>query len=116
MKNEESKIQQACVTWFDLQYQRYSTLFFAVPNGGKRNVITATIMKKEGVRRGVADLILLLPRNGYHGLLIEMKTKKGRQSEFQKAFQAATECQGYKYAVCRSEDEFKQVVNEYIKN
>ncbi|MDO5650141.1 MAG: VRR-NUC domain-containing protein, partial [Gallicola sp.] len=90
MNNRESKIQQACVKWFKWQYRQLEYLLFAVPNGGARSRVTGAILKAEGVLRGVSDLILLYPAQGYHALLIELKTEKGRQSDTQKAFQKAT--------------------------
>lgn len=111
-KNEESKIQQACVRWFRLQYPRL--VLFAIPNGGYRNAITGAILKAEGVLPGASDLILLHPSGEYHGLCIEMKTPQGRQQETQKEFQRRVEAVGYKYAICRNFDSFVQEVREYL--
>lgn len=72
-------------------------------------------MKAEGVTAGVADLILLYPCNGFHGLCIEMKTAKGRQQPTQKKWQEAVEAVGYKYAVCHSYDEFVNEINAYLR-
>ena len=118
MKHEESKIQQACVKWFRLQYPKH--VLFAIPNGGWRSYSEASIMRGEGVVPGVADLFLAQPViNKYgsmiHGLFIEMKTKKGRQSEAQKRFEIRVSGCGYKYAICRSVDEFMNVINEYLR-
>lgn len=111
----ESDIQIACVTWFRYQYSKFDTLLFAVPNGGPRNKVTASILKAEGVVAGVSDLILLVPRTQYHGLCIEMKTSKGTQQDTQIAFQKAVESQGYKYVLCRSVDDFRKEINNYLK-
>lgn len=56
---------------------------FAIPNGGKRDPITASRMKAEGVKPGVPDIMLPVMRslpttdiNGrirYNGLFIELK-------------------------------------------
>lgn len=70
-------------------------------------------MVAEGIVRGVADLLFLYPSQGYHGLCIEMKTAKGRQSDYQKQWQTAVESVGYKYVVCRSQDEFRQIIKDY---
>ena len=43
-----------------------------------------------------------------------MKTKTGRQSPEQKAWQAKVEQYGYKYAVCRSLDEFINTIENYL--
>jgi len=112
--NVESRLQSACVRWFRLQYPRYSLLLNSVPNGGARSAVTGAILKAEGCVRGVADLELNIARHGYHGLKIEMKTDKGRQSAEQKRWQREVEAQGYRYAVCRSFDEFRQLVNGYL--
>ena len=114
MKHEESKLQQACVKWFRLQYRQYERLLFAVPNGGQRNVIVAAKLKAEGVVAGVSDLLLFVPNRDYHALCIEMKSAKGRQTENQKAWQKEVEKQGYKYVVCRSLDEFINIINDYL--
>lgn len=114
MKNEESRIQQGCVRWFRYQYPQLTRLLLAVPNGGRRDKVTASILKAEGVVAGVADLILMVPASGYHALCIEMKTAKGRQSPEQKEWQSEVEAKGYKYAVCRNVDDFIDTVVNYI--
>lgn len=110
----EHKLQCGCIQWFISQYHRYEGLLFAVPNGGARDSVTGRKLKDEGVVAGVSDLILFVPRKGYHALCIEMKTEKGRQQETQKKWQAKVEKQGYKYVVCRSIDDFMEVVNGYL--
>ena len=112
MKHEESNIQIVCVNWFRLMYPNLR--LYAIPNGGNRNVITASIMKREGVMRGVADLFLMHASNGYHGLHIEIKTPKGKQSPEQKAFEYSALIEGYEYKIARSLDEFIAIVKNYL--
>ena len=129
-QHHESRLQESCVTWFRYQYLKLALLLFAVPNGGKRThrtivragrVITyspeAKQMKKEGVTAGVSDLILLKPSSGYASLCIEMKTtdKGSEQRESQKVWQQAAEQAGNKYVVCRTLEEFMDVVNSYLQ-
>lgn len=119
-KNNESKIQQSFIKWFSHQYPQYDKLLFAIPNGGKRSKITASILKSEGVKSGVADLFLSIPRNApldnwkKHGLYVETKTDIGEQSSEQIKFQKAVELQGYQYTICRSIDEFIKTINDYL--
>lgn len=115
MKTIESDIQIACVKWFRYQYPEYVGVFFAVPNGGKRNARTAEYLKLEGVLAGVSDLILLVARGEYHGLCIEMKAPKGVQQPTQKEFQKAVESQGYRYVICRSFQEFETEIKTYLQ-
>jgi len=112
VKNIESKIQQACVKWFRLQYP--NLLLIAIPNGGNRNHITGAILKAEGVMAGAPDLFLFYPSGGYSGLAIEMKTPKGKQTASQKEWQRLSEEFGYKYIVVRSFDQFRTEIIEYI--
>ena len=115
MKHPESELQQECVKWFRYAYPRYANLLFAIPNVGKRSKIEAAIMKGEGVRAGVADLFLMLPRGVYHGLFIEMKAGKGVQTDMQKEFEADAIKHGYAYEVCRDIDQFMYVIKCYIR-
>ena len=110
----ESQIQQACMQWWNSQYAQISTLLFAVPNGGNRNVIEAVKMKREGITPGVADLILLIPKHGFNSLCIEMKAKKGTQSLTQKAWQKQAEMYGNSYVICRSLEEFMVIIKNYL--
>ncbi len=114
MRNEESKLQQACIAWFRLQYPGLAKLLFAIPNGSRRDAITGAILKREGVISGVADLILLIPKKGYASLCIEMKYGKNGQSNNQKEWQQLAEAAGNKYIVCKSLDEFMRHVNQYL--
>ena len=119
MNQEEHNLQCACVKWFAYQHPELQGLLFAVPNGSYRNKATAGKLKAEGVVPGVADLILLVPKPMplpyHHALCIEMKTKTGRQSPEQKAWQSKMERFGYDYAVCRSLDEFINTIENYLK-
>lgn len=100
--------------WFRLQYPALGRLMFAVPNGHYRSKRTACILKGEGIVAGVADLILLVPNKKYASLCIEMKAGKGRQTELQAQFQRDAELFGNRYVICRSFDEFRDTVNEYL--
>lgn len=111
MRNkDESRLQQACVRWFDLQYPQRSKLLFAVPNGGSRNEIEAAKMKREGVRAGVSDLIFLTPSGT--PIFLEFKTIKGKQSENQKAWETLVKMFGYEYYIIRDFEEFERIINE----
>jgi hypothetical protein len=111
----ESKLQIQCVTWFKYQYPHLATLMFAVPNGGSRDKREAAIMKAEGITAGVSDLILNI-RGGLHTqLAIEMKDVKGRQSPEQKRYQRYAEAVGIKYIICRSFQDFKDEVTNYLE-
>ena len=49
-------------------------LLYHVPNGGSRNKAEASKLKRMGVRAGVPDLVLPVPRAGYALSLIHILT------------------------------------------
>jgi hypothetical protein len=51
----EHQVQKAIAQYLDLR----GICYFAIPNGGKSNVITATKLKAEGVKAGVPDLCIV---------------------------------------------------------
>jgi len=113
----ESALQRECVTWARYQYPVLKKLLFAIPNGGKRGKVEAGIMKGEGVVSGVADLFLSIPNSfGIHGMYIEMKAKKGRQSDSQKDFEVATLNEGYVYFTVNNFDDFRVIVTNYMES
>ena len=129
MRHQESSIQQSCYSFFcNVMHPELKLLLFAVPNGGGRRAVEAQIMKAEGVTAGVSDMLLLVPSSGYHGLCLEFKRqwyeddekgrlvlKKSYQRKEQKEWQEAVEAQGYRYVVIRSLQEFKDLVEDYLK-
>jgi len=98
-----------------MQYPKIGKLFFAVPNGGARGVVEASIMKGEGVTAGVSDCILLVGRKGFNSLCVEFKTGDGRQTALQKEWGELTEVNGNKYVICRSFDEFVKIITWYFE-
>ena len=114
MKSREAYLQSECVRWFRLQFPKTARLLFAVPNGGSRDAREAVNLKIQGVVAGVSDLILLLPRNGFGCLCIEMKTETGKQSELQLQWQKEVEKAGNKYVLCRSFDDFREEILNYL--
>lgn len=109
MRSEEHDIQCRCVSFCRRYFPHL--LIFAVPNGGRRDMITAARLKAEGVTAGVADLIVLDTRGGCH--FIEMKTKTGRLQQSQKDFQREVESRGFSYDICRSLEEFKETITNF---
>lgn len=111
----EDDLQMQCVRWFRLQYPQLARLLHHSPNGGKRNAREGARFKQMGTQAGFPDLILLVASQGYHALLLELKTRTGRQQDSQKEYQQLAEAQGYRYVVIRSLEAFMDEVNTYMK-
>jgi len=74
----EHEEQKAVILWSQLHAVRYPelALLFAIPNGARVRWGTANKLKAEGLKRGVPDLCLPVPRGTYHGLFLELKRLK----------------------------------------
>ena len=113
----EHQEQARLVKWVDeVALEQYPELawLFAVPNGGRRDAVTGAKLKAEGVKPGVPDLVLPVPRGGYHGLWIEMKTEDGRMTPEQKEWQGFLRAQGYRADMCRGSREAAQMLLGYL--
>lgn len=111
--------QAAVIAWVDCMDRAYPErglgLRFAVPNGAKRGPWEYTQKRAEGMRAGVPDLCFPVPRNGHHGLWIEMKRKKGGiLATEQREYIDALDALGHFACVCRGADEAKRVIAKYF--
>ncbi len=118
MKSLEHSEQVSLMQWWALQCRRFGIhepLLFAIPNGGQRNIITAKRMKDEGVRSGIPDLFLAVPRGNFHGLFIEMKKPRGGVvSDNQKVCMEMLSTNGYCVTVCHGFIEAKTAITAYL--
>lgn len=116
MKQLESQHQRALFEWIRTQEKRdkrYSKIF-AIPNGGKRDKMTAINLKREGVLSGVWDIFVPIPQGVFGGLFIEMKVGSNKLTDNQKRFKDGLET-SYKFEVCYSWIEAKEVIEDYLK-
>jgi hypothetical protein len=90
-------------------------LLFAVPNGGARHKVTAAKLKAEGVKAGVQDIVLPVPRGTFHGLFLEMKRRQGGAlSTEQKWWRDKLYAQGYQTCVCKGWESARDAIVEYL--
>lgn len=102
----------------------------AIPNGGHRGRAAAGKMKAEGVKRGVPDLFLPVPRDGrthnpasphdvhgrlYYGLYLETKTPAGRLTPEQRDFLTRAVGRGYACATYREPGEGVRRLLQYLR-
>lgn len=110
-------LKEAEIAYPDLRYA------FAIPNGaalaartsgGKRFSLQAMKLKAEGLKPGVPDLFIPIPRPPYHGLFIEMKFGRNKASEEQLDFLTGLKSLGYRTCICWSEVEAVNEVCSYL--
>ena len=116
MRHLESREQVTVIEWADRMSRRHPALrlLYHTPNGGSRNRIEASNLKRQGVKPGVPDLTLPVAVEPYHGLYIEMKSEKGRLSTYQKEWIAALRENGFRAEVCYSANDAINVLRDYL--
>lgn len=115
MGNEDLE-QIAVIEWSEWNTAKYPELkwLFHVPNGGSRNVIEASKLKRLGVKAGVSDLCLPYPKGIYHGLFIEMKYGKNKQQGSQKKFLSDMAYAGHYVVTCYSAEKAEDIIKQYL--
>jgi|Laugrespbdmm15dd_1035085.scaffolds.fasta_scaffold25847_3 hypothetical protein len=129
--DSESSQQKSLFAWAALNCGQYPALayMFAIPNGGLRDIRTASTLKAEGVRSGVPDIFLpfAAPKypseseTWYNGLFIEMKLEKYRNrknggcSDEQIDFIEWSTNAGYYCKVCYSWTEARDTLIAYLE-
>lgn len=115
-KRCEATEQERVINWATFYAKDFPELdlLYHVPNGGSRNQLEAANLKRQGVKAGVPDLVLPVPRQQFHGLYVEMKWGKNTTTEKQDWWLEQLRQQGYKTAVCWSAEEAMDVIANYI--
>jgi hypothetical protein len=116
----EHQIQCAVARFLDLALDGIpNCIWWAVPNGGtfasrvdrssgKRVSVAAVKAKREGLKPGVADIMVLW---GGRLICIELKTKTGRQSPEQKQWADDATMAGAAYYVARSVEQVEEFLS-----
>lgn len=117
--DREGNAQTLVVQEFDLAYPKFAGRLFHVANGGKRTRLERHLLVKQGVRKGVPDLVLPVPVSPHHGLYIEMKAEDpyaSPVSDAQDDWIAFLVSQGYFATVCRGSQEAMDIIRHYLKD
>lgn len=113
MKHPEQQLQKACVFWLEMQRRMGRLTYFHVPNGSYKSKKAAWIMKQQGLRAGVPDLVIGFP--GGNAIFVEMKAPKtGRISAVQKEMHEELTLMGFEVHVCNSLDQLMNAVSPHL--
>ncbi|MFZ9905903.1 MAG: VRR-NUC domain-containing protein [Steroidobacteraceae bacterium] len=105
----EHEEQREFVSWFRKTYQ--GTRIFAIPNGGARNIATASKLKVEGVSRGVPDLCVPA-----WNVWVEMKRQKGgRVDDAQLDWHCYLTEVGHSVLVCQGFEDAKEQITAWVR-
>ena len=107
----EDSIQVSCVSWFRIAYPELARLLHHSANEGKRTTrIVHTHAGTRVVCSGGARLKAMGMQPGFPDLFLT-----GRLEPSQREMLALLSEQGYATAVCRSLDDFQDVVDSYLQ-
>lgn len=113
----ESKEQERYFEWCKSMEQQYPELAFChcSLSGIKLTPGAAVKAKRQGNKGGVPDIFLPVPKQGYHGLFIELKRRKGGiVSPIQKMWKNALNDFGYLADVCYGSDDAIILTKKYM--
>ena len=113
----ESVEQQFFFEWAALEAWKHPELrlLYHIPNEGKRSARQGARMRAEGLRAGVPDICLPVPRGGYSALYIELKAGRNKPTPDQLAWLDALDKAGNKTAVCWGWQSASKAVVEYLE-
>lgn len=125
MKVTEHGEQVRVFQWADLQATWHPELLMlhAIPNGAKlpyrgkgkrRYSPEAMRLKAEGLKNGVPDMCMPIPRKDYHGLYIELKVGRNKPTDEQAWWLDQLTKMGYLALACWGADEAISVIKEYL--
>lgn len=114
----EHEHQVALFAWAEGATDRWPelALMFAIANGGKRGSGEAGKLKAEGVKRGVPDLCLPVPRSVWHGLYVELKRVGGKPDERQLEWRAQLRAQGYRSEIVEGWQAARDLIVRYLES
>lgn len=115
----EAVEQAALFAWAEIASGRTPELaeLFATMNGARVSMRTAVKMKAQGNKAGIEDVLLLVARGGWHGLLIELKRTDAVPSDTkpaQRAWHATHTRRGYRVEVCKGWEAARVVLLAYL--
>jgi len=113
----EDDLQTMIFDWARIKTYQYPELeyMYHVPNGGSRHAAEARKFKRMGVKSGVPDIVLPVPRGGYAGLYVELKVGNNKPTENQRRYLEFLESQGYCTQVHYSFDTATAAIEYYLE-
>ncbi len=112
---KEYQLQNSIVKYIDLKYK--DVLYTCTMGGvylGKSSYGQKRLLKTN-YKKGVPDLLIFEPNKDYKGLMIEIKTLKGRATKYQKEWISSLKERGYYSIIGYGFDEIKNIIDEYLR-
>ena len=114
LKDEEIE-QIKALDWIRHHHPELGKSAIHIANERSTSALYGFVLKRMGVRKGAPDLLWLKTMGKYHGLLIEVKTKVGKLSPWQKEFLEEANNDGYYADVAYGAQEVIDLFCEYFE-
>lgn len=103
------------VNWFHEEFPELADDFHHFANERRCSIQQGRLLKRMGVKKGVADFFLAYPIDGYIGLWIELKVGNNKPTKEQMHFLARKSSRGYACMVSNGEEATKEFILNYLK-
>ena len=112
----EQILQINLINWFRFKFPDLADDLHHFANERKCSFDEGRKLKRMGVTKGVSDLFLALPLNGFHGLWIELKTEKGKLKHEQMEFIERKNQRGYVAIAVWGLETAQKIIIDYLRD
>ncbi len=116
MLRPEEIIHINVVNWFNETYPELQKDLHHFANERKCSIQQGRLLKRMGVKKGVADFFLAIPIDGYAGFWLELKSGKNKVTPEQEAFLRRKTDRGYQCATCWGFEAARELILTYLRN
>lgn len=112
----ELQEQKSLFKWAALHQCQYPGLewLYSIPNAGKRTAWERGMLLDSGLKSGIPDICLPIPRGGFGALYIELKFGKNKPTDNQQRWLTGLQNVGNLTVVCHFWHEAADVIIKYL--
>ena len=114
MIKPEQACQVSAIAWLRHYNKEAELSTYHFANERKCTIQQGRLLKRMGVKPGVSDLFISIPKHNKHGLWIEIKIDNNYPSKEQKDFLEREFKNGAACAVCWGLDAIKSIIIKYL--
>lgn len=108
-RKEEASLQVQVMNVLDRTLPK-DAFAFHCPNGGSRNIIEATNLKRQGLKAGVPDIIIIWAGRVFG---LELKSKSGKVLDSQRTVFPLLRAAGMRVEIARSYNEAIDLIKQF---
>lgn len=119
MKLED--LEQIAIIDYFSHMKNISSYIIHIRNEAKRTAAENKRAKRMGLKKGVSDLFIAIPKNGYAGFFLELKAQKtqfsraGKATKHQLSFLENMKNAGYKTGIFFGAEEAISAICDYLQ-